>query len=49
MINFVNAFLSYLMVALVVVIVAGVAIAIGITLSKKKGAEKAAAERQGQQ
>lgn len=36
MINFANAFLSYLLLMLVIVAVAGVAVFIGITLRKKK-------------
>lgn len=36
MINFLNSFLSYLLLVGVIVIVAGVAVAIGITLAKRK-------------
>ena len=36
MVSVVNAFLSYVMVMLVIAVVAGVAITIGITLRKRK-------------
>ncbi len=36
MVNFVNSFLSYLAVMAVIVVVAGIAITIGITLRKSK-------------
>lgn len=36
MINFVNSFLSYLLLLLLIAVIAGCAIAIGITLRKKK-------------
>lgn len=38
-VSFVNSFLSYLMLLLVIVILGGIAIAIGITLRKKKNAQ----------
>lgn len=40
MIHFANTFLSYLLLMLLIVVVAGIAIFIGITLRKKKN-EKA--------
>lgn len=36
MINFLNSFMSYLLLVIVIVIVAGIAIFIGITLAKNK-------------
>lgn len=44
MINFLNSFLSYLMVMAIIVVVAGVAIAIGITMRKAKNKKANAAE-----
>ncbi len=41
MVSFVNSFLSYLMLLIVIVAVAGCAIAIGLFLRKKKDAGKA--------
>lgn len=41
MINFINTFLSYIVLALIIVAVAGAATAIGLTLAKKKNAKKA--------
>lgn len=41
MINFINTFLSYIVLAVIIVAVAGVAMAIGLTLAKKKNAKKA--------
>lgn len=41
MVSFLNAFMSYLVVLIVIVAVAGVATAIGITMAKKKAAEAA--------
>lgn len=38
-VSFVNTFLSYLMLMLVIVVLAGGAVAIGITLRKKKNAQ----------
>ena len=38
MISFLNAFMSYLVVMIVIVVVAGVALTIGITAAKKKNA-----------
>lgn len=44
MINFVNSFLSYILLMAVIVIVAGIAIFIGIRLRRKKNEEGAALE-----
>lgn len=41
LISFVNSFLSYIMLLLVIAVVGGVAIAIGLTLAKKKNAKAA--------
>lgn len=41
LILFVNSLLSYLLVFVVIVIVAGIAIFIGITMRKKKNAQEA--------
>lgn len=38
LVNFVNAFLSYLVLLLIIVVVAGIATTIGITMAKKKNA-----------
>ena len=38
MINFVNSFLSYLMLLVIIAIIGAVAITLGITLRKKKNA-----------
>ncbi len=43
MISFLNAFMSYLLLAIIIVIVAGVALTIGITMAKKKSAGEIAA------
>ena len=40
MINFVNSFLSYLMLLVIIAIVGAVAITLGITLRKKKNASE---------
>lgn len=42
LVSFLNSFMSYLMVMLVIIAVAGVATAIGITMAKKKAAGKEA-------
>lgn len=42
MINFINVFLSQIILLVIIVAVAGAATAIGITLAKKKNAEQAA-------
>lgn len=41
MINFINTFLSYIVLAVIIVAVAGAAMAIGLTLAKQKNAKKA--------
>lgn len=41
LINFVNTFLSYLVLMVIILIVGGIAIAIGLTLAKKKNAKVA--------
>lgn len=41
LISFVNAFLSYLVLMVIILIVGGIAIAIGLTLAKKKNAKNA--------
>lgn len=41
LISFVNAFLSYLVLMVIILIVGGIAITIGLTLAKKKNAKKA--------
>ena len=40
MINFVNSFLSYLMLLVIIAIIGAVAITLGITLRKKKNASE---------
>lgn len=40
MVSFVNIFLSYVLLMLVIVIVAGIAVTIGITMRKKKDASQ---------
>lgn len=47
MINLLNSFLSYFVLLLVIVVVAGVAITLGITLAKRKNAKNAATANQG--
>lgn len=42
LINFVNTFLSYIVLLAIIVIVAGVALTIGITLAKRKNAKASA-------
>lgn len=42
LVSFLNSFMSYLVVMLVIVVVAGTATAIGITMAKKKSAKDAA-------
>lgn len=44
MTSFVNAFLSYLMVLIVIGVVAAIAITVGITLAKKKNAKASVTE-----
>lgn len=44
MVSFANVFLSYLLLLLIIVAVAGIAAFIGITMRKKKNAESAANE-----
>ncbi len=39
MVSFVNSFLSYLVLMLVILVVAGVAVTIGITLRKRKNSQ----------
>lgn len=39
-VSFLNSFLSYLMLLLIIVVLGGVAIALGITLRKKKNAQE---------
>ena len=41
MVNFINSFLSYVVVLLVIAAVGAVAITLGITLRKKKNAKEA--------
>ena len=45
MVNFLNSFMSYLVVLIIIVIVAGIATTIGITMAKKKNAQSAAADQ----
>ena len=42
MVNFVNVFLSYLMLVIVIVVLAGCAVALGISLRKRKDKKEAA-------
>ena len=42
LVSFLNSFMSYLVVLAVIVVVAGVATVIGITMAKKKAAQEAA-------
>ena len=39
MVPFINTFLSYIVLLLIVVVLAGAAVAIGLTLAKKKNAK----------
>lgn len=41
LISFVNTFLSYLVLMVIILIVGGIAIAIGLTMAKRKNAKKA--------
>lgn len=41
LISFVNTFLSYLVLMVIILIVGGIAITIGLTLAKKKNAKNA--------
>lgn len=41
-VSFLNTFLSYLLLLLVIVVLCGIAVAVGITLRKKKNAKDAA-------
>lgn len=47
MVNFVNTFLSYLVLLVIIVVVAGIATTIGITMAKKKNAGSAVTSDQG--
>ena len=38
LVNFLNSFMSYFLLMVIIVVVAGVATAIGITMAKKKNA-----------
>lgn len=42
LVNFLNSFMSYLVLMAIIVAVAGVALTIGITMAKKKNAQNAA-------
>lgn len=42
LISFVNTFLSYFVLMVIILVVGGIAIAIGLTLAKKKNAKVAA-------
>lgn len=42
LINFVNTFLSYFVLLAIIVVVAGIALTIGITLAKRKNAKASA-------
>lgn len=44
MISFINTFLSYIVLLVIIVAVAGIALAIGITMAKRKNAKSAAGE-----
>lgn len=44
LVNFLNAFMSYAVLMLVIVVIAGVAVTIGITMAKKKENRAAAGE-----
>ena len=41
MVNFVNTFLSYILLMAVILVVGGIAVTIGITLRKRKNAQTA--------
>ena len=41
LINFLNSFMSYLVLMLIIVVLAGIAIVIGTTVAKKKNAKTA--------
>lgn len=41
LISFLNSFLSYIVLMLIIVVLAGVAVAIGTTIAKKKNAKTA--------
>lgn len=43
-VSFANAFLSYLLLFLIIVVLGGIAITIGITLRKRKNAKEAVQE-----
>lgn len=45
LISFLNSFMSYLVVMLVIVVMAGLAVAIGTTMAKRKNAQDAAADK----
>ncbi len=47
MINFVNTFMSYLVLLVIIVVVAGIATTIGITMAKKKNAGTASISENG--
>lgn len=47
LVNFLNSFMSYLVLLLIIVAVAGVATAIGITMAKKKSANVGTSSDQG--
>lgn len=42
LVEFANAFMSYVMVALIIVVVAGAGGVVGVSLAKRKAAKKAA-------
>lgn len=42
LVSFLNSFMSYLLLMVIIVVVAGLALTIGITLAKKKGAQNTA-------
>lgn len=41
LISFLNSFMSYLVLMLIIVVLAGIAVAIGTTVAKRKNAKKA--------
>lgn len=47
LVSFLNSFMSYLVLLAVIVVVAGAATVIGITMAKKKNAENAAVADKG--
>lgn len=47
LVNFLNSFMSYLVLLLIIVVVAGVATTIGITMAKKKSANVGTSSDQG--